>query len=369
MIPMKIGVPKEIKTHENRVALTPSGVAALTQAGHQVLVETSAGTACGYPDEQYRRAGAQMTTAAEAWSADLVVKVKEPQPLEYGYFRPNLMLFTYLHLAAAPDLADALMAKGVTAIGYETVQDAEGRLPLLAPMSEIAGRLAPQLGAQYLENHQGGLGILISGVPGVPAAHVVIVGGGTVGTAAAKMAVGMGARVSILDINPNRLAWLDDVFGSRIQTVWAHPAAVGDAVKTADIVIGAVLVPGARAPKVVTTEMVQEMTAGSVIVDVAIDQGGSVETIDRATTHENPTYTRFGVTHYAVANIPGSVARTATQALTNVTLPYVMALSRGLTGALQQRPELRSGINIADGRITHAAVAKALDRAYHPLPL
>lgn len=364
---MMIGVPKEIKPYENRVALTPVGVADLIQKGYHVRVEASAGQGCGFSDDQYRRAGAEISTAAEAWAADLVVKVKEPQPAEYPYFRTNLTLFTYLHLAANPVLADALMNHGVTAIGYETVLDASGRLPLLAPMSEIAGRLAPQLGAQFLENHHGGMGILISGVPGVAAAHVVILGGGTVGTAAAKMAVGLGARVTVLDINPGRLAWLDDVFGNRIQTLWAHPAAISETVEQADIVIGAVLVPGGRAPTVVTSAMVQRMRTGSVIVDVAIDQGGCVETIDQVTTHDHPTYARFGVIHYAVANIPGTVARTATQALTNVTWPYVMALSEGLSVALKRKPELKTGLNVAQGHITHAAVAKTLHRPCRPV--
>ncbi|WP_067935552.1 alanine dehydrogenase [Alicyclobacillus kakegawensis] len=364
---MLIGIPKEIKHNENRVAVTPTGVKSFVAQGHQVLVEAGAGQGCGFTDEEYRAAGARLVSHEDAWTeADLVVKVKEPQPSEYAFFREGLTLFTYLHLAAEPELAKQLMESRTTAIAYETVQTQSGALPLLAPMSEIAGRMAPQIGAQFLENHYGGPGILIGGVPGVRAAYVVIVGGGTVGTNAAKIAVGMGARVTVLDKSAERLAFLDDLFGNRVQTMASNPYDLAACTAEADLLIGSVLIPGAKAPKLVTTEMVQSMKPGSVIVDVAIDQGGSVETIDHITTHENPVYTKFGVIHYAVANIPGAVARTSTIALTNATLPFALQIANlGWEQAARQNPALRGGVNVAYGAVTHKTVAEALDMPYH----
>lgn len=359
---MLIGVPKEIKHNENRVAVTPTGVQSLVAHGHGILVEFGAGLGCGFTDEDYRIAGARLVSHEDTWTeANLVIKVKEPQASEYRFFREDLAIFTYLHLAAEPLLAKKLTEHQTTAIAYETVQTISGALPLLAPMSEIAGRMAPQIGAQFLENHYGGPGTLLGGVPGVRAAHVVIVGGGMVGTNAAKIAVGMGARVTILDKNTERLAFLDDLFGNRVQTLASNPYDLANCVADADLLIGSVLIPGAKAPKLITTEMVKSMKPGSVIVDVAIDQGGSVETIDRITTHEEPIYTRFGVNHYAVANIPGAVARTSTLALTNVTLPFTLQIADlGWQEATQQNTALRSGLNTAEGVITHKTVAEAL---------
>ncbi|MBX6395542.1 MAG: alanine dehydrogenase, partial [Alicyclobacillaceae bacterium] len=338
---MKVGVPKEIKEREFRVGLTPAGVKALSDAGHEVVVEQGAGEGSGIPDEEYVRAGARIGTREEAWSADLVVKVKEPRPEEYRYFRENMLLFTYLHLAADRPLTEALLDSGVTAVAYETIQLDGGGLPLLAPMSEVAGRMAVQVGARFLEKPHGGEGILLGGVPGVPPARVVIVGGGTVGTQAAKMAVGLGADVTIFDIDGARLRALDDLFGGRVKTVMSNAYNLAEAVRTADLVIGAVLIPGARAPKLVTREMVAQMRPGSVIVDVAVDQGGCVETADRVTTHDDPAYLVYGVVHYAVANMPGAVPRTSTFALTNATLPYVLKLaSGGVRAAVEDRPLL-----------------------------
>ncbi|MDQ0190341.1 alanine dehydrogenase [Alicyclobacillus cycloheptanicus] len=363
---MVIGVPKEIKHNEHRVAVTPIGVKSLIAHGHEVLVEAGAGAGCGFTDEEYQAAGAKLVSHEDAWTqASLVVKVKEPQASEYPFFREDLTLFTYLHLAAEPTLAKQLVASKTTAIGYETVQTPTGGLPLLAPMSEIAGRMAPQIAAQFLENHYGGRGILLGGVPGVKAANVVIVGGGTVGTNAAKIAVGMGAHVTILDKSAERLAYLDDLFGNKVQTLASNPYDLAACVADADVLIGAVLIPGAKAPKLVTTEMVQSMRPGSVIVDVAIDQGGSIETIDHVTTHEDPVYEKFGVLHYAVANIPGAAARTSTLALTNATLPFALAIANlGWQRAMQEQPVLRGGLNTAEGKITHPTVARALDMAY-----
>ena len=363
---MRIGVPKEVKEKEYRVAITPAGVQALTDAGHTVLVESGAGIESGFSDEEYLRAGARLVTREEAWGADMVLKVKEPVPEEYRYFRENLLLFTYLHLAAHRDLTEALLESGVTAVGYETVQLDTGELPLLAPMSEIAGRMSVQVGAQCLEKARGGRGVLLGGVPGVPPARVVVIGGGNVGMQAARIAAGMGADVTVLDIDPRRLRQLDDRFGGRIKTLMSNRYHVQEAVREADLVIGAVLIPGARAPKIVSREMVASMQKGSVIVDVAVDQGGCVETADRVTTHEHPTYEVEGVIHYAVANIPGAVPRTATLALTHATLPYVLRLASEGLEAIRNDPVLRRGLNIARGCVTCPGVAEAFQKPYVP---
>jgi alanine dehydrogenase len=337
-------------------------VDALVRAGHRVLVERGAGEGSGFGDDDYRRAGARVVgDAGEVWSqADLVVKVKEPLPAEYGYFRPGLVLFAYLHLAAEPELTRVLAEKEVTAIAYETVELPGGSLPLLTPMSEVAGRMAVQVGAAFLEKPRGGKGVLLGGVAGVPPARVVILGGGTVGTNALKRAVGMGARVTVIDRNLDRLRYLDDVFHGQIETLASNHLSITSAVREADLVIGAVLIPGARAPRLVTAEMVRGMEPGSVIVDVAVDQGGCVETVDHPTTHEDPVYTRHGVVHYAVANMPGAVPRTSTLALTNATLPYVLALAgKGWKRAVEEDPALARGVNVVAGRITNPGVAEA----------
>ncbi|ODP29826.1 alanine dehydrogenase [Paenibacillus sp. PK4536] len=359
---MRIGVPKEIKNNENRVAITPAGVATLSGAGHEVYIQSGAGTGSGFTDSVYEQAGAQMLDeASQVWAtADMVLKVKEPLPSEYGYFREGLILFTYLHLAAEPKLAAALIEHKVIGIAYETVE-VNRTLPLLTPMSEVAGRMASQIGAQFLESPHGGKGILLSGVPGVKKGKVTIIGGGVVGTNAAKMAIGLGADVTIMDLNPDRLRQLEDIFGSSIQTLISNPYNIAEAVAASDLVIGAVLIPGAKAPKLVTEAMVQSMSPSSVIVDVAIDQGGIVETIDRITTHNEPTYMKHGVVHYAVANMPGAVPRTSTMALTNATLPYVVQIAnQGLRVALESNPALKLGVNTAAGRMTYAAVARDL---------
>ncbi|ASS97885.1 alanine dehydrogenase [Geobacillus thermocatenulatus] len=365
---MIIGVPKEIKNNENRVAITPAGVLSFVQAGHTVLIEKEAGVGSGFNDSDYARAGAQIIERAEdVWAqADMVMKVKEPLPSEYGYFRPGLILFTYLHLAADPELTRALKESGVIAIAYETVQ--VGRtLPLLTPMSEVAGRMAAQIGAQFLEKPYGGKGILLGGVPGVARGKVTIIGGGVVGTNAAKVAVGLGADVTIIDLNADRLRELDDIFGNQITTLMSNPMNIAEAVAEADLVIGAVLIPGARAPKLVTEDMVKAMKPGSVIVDVAIDQGGIVETSDHVTTHDDPTYVKHGVVHYAVANMPGAVPRTSTIALTNVTMPYALQIAnKGVIQAITDTPALELGVNVANGEITYEAVARDLGYRYVP---
>ncbi|WP_025949203.1 alanine dehydrogenase [Geobacillus thermocatenulatus] len=365
---MIIGVPKEIKNNENRVAITPAGVLSFVQAGHTVLIEKEAGVGSGFNDSDYARAGAQIIERAEdVWAqADMVMKVKEPLPSEYGYFRPGLILFTYLHLAADPELTRALKESGVIAIAYETVQ--VGRtLPLLTPMSEVAGRMAAQIGSQFLEKPYGGKGILLGGVPGVARGKVTIIGGGVVGTNAAKVAVGLGADVTIIDLNADRLRELDDIFGNQITTLMSNPMNIAEAVAEADLVIGAVLIPGARAPKLVTEDMVKAMKPGSVIVDVAIDQGGIVETSDHVTTHDDPTYVKHGVVHYAVANMPGAVPRTSTIALTNVTMPYALQIAnKGVIQAITDTPALELGVNVANGEITYEAVARDLGYRYVP---
>jgi alanine dehydrogenase len=363
---MIIGVPKEIKNNENRVGITPAGVKEFVQNGHKVWIESGAGLGSGFADKDYIEAGAKIASSAqEVWSADMVIKVKEPLASEYEYFREGLILFTYLHLAPEPELTKALIEKKVTAIAYETIQFENGFLPLLAPMSEVAGRMSVQLGAQYLEKHEGGKGILIGGVPGVAPAEVAIVGGGIVGTNAAKMAIGLGAKVTILDTNIDRLRQLDDMFQGRLNTLMSNSFNLTESIKKADLLIGAVLIPGARAPRIVTEEMIQNMQPGSVVIDVAIDQGGSIETIDRITTHSQPTYEKYGVIHYAVANIPGAVARTSTIALTNVTIPYgVQIANKGYQQAALDNHALARGINIIKGQVTYKAVAEAHNYQY-----
>lgn len=365
---MIIGVPREIKNNENRVALTPAGVISFVNAGHKVLIEKDAGLGSGFTNEDYMQAGAEIIEdVKEVWAADMVMKVKEPLPEEYDYFREGLVLFTYLHLAAEPSLTKALKEKGVTAIAYETVTD--GRtLPLLTPMSEVAGRMASQIGAQFLQKTNGGKGILLSGVPGVSRGKVTIIGGGVVGTNAAKIAIGLGADVTIIDLSADRLRQLDDIFGNSIQTLMSNPFNIARAVAEADLLIGAVLIPGAKAPKLVTEEMVKSMKPGSVIIDVAIDQGGIVETIDHVTTHDNPTYEKHGVVHYAVANMPGAVPRTSTIALTNVTVPYALQIAnKGAYKAIAENPALKAGVNVAAGEITYEAVARDLGYNYIPV--
>jgi alanine dehydrogenase len=362
---MIIGVPAEIKNNENRVAITPSGVMTLTAAGHTVLVENNAGVGSGFTNEDYAAAGAQiLEDVKDVWAAEMVMKVKEPLASEYKYFRSDLILFTYLHLAAEPALAKALTESGVTAIAYETVEF-NRTLPLLTPMSEVAGRMSAQIGAQFLEKPKGGKGILLAGVPGVRRGKVTIIGGGVVGTNAAKVAIGLGADVTIIDLSPDRLRQLDDIFGNSIQTLMSNPLNIAQAVAESDLVIGAVLIPGAKAPKLVTEEMIKAMTPGSVVVDVAIDQGGIFETVDRITTHDNPTYDKHGVVHYAVANMPGAVPRTSTIALTNVTVPYALQIAnKGAQKAIADNPSLKAGLNTAGGYVTYEAVATDLGYDY-----
>ena len=362
---MRIGVPKEIKADEHRVAMTPAGVQALTLAGHTVFIETGAGQGSMITDAAYAAAGATMLpNAADVWTqAEMVVKVKEPLQKEFCYFRKDLVLFTYLHLAAEAPLTDALMDSGVVGIAYETVQLPNGTLPLLAPMSEVAGRMAMQLGSVLLSKQYGGAGILMSGIPGVQAAKVTIVGGGVVGTSAAKIAIGLGAHVTILDNNVDRLRYLDDIFGPRVQTIASNPLDLAEKTKEADLLIGAVLVPGAKTPKLVTEEMVKAMRPGSVIIDVAIDQGGSIETIDRVTTHANPTYEKHGVIHYSVANMPGAVPRTSTFGLTNATSPYALQLANlGWKEACRKNHALALGVNIAEGACVYKGVAETFNK-------
>ncbi|GGD07399.1 alanine dehydrogenase [Pontibacillus salipaludis] len=364
---MFIGIPKEIKNNENRVAITPAGVLNLVNAGHHVFVETTAGIGSGFEDQDYKDAGATIVSAAaEAWEKEMVMKVKEPLPSEYGYFREGLILFTYLHLAAEPELAQALTEKGVISLAYETVET-NRTLPLLTPMSEVAGRMSAQIGAQFLEKPKGGLGVLLGGVPGVKRGKVTIIGGGVVGTNAAKIAVGLGADVTMIDLSPERLRQLDDIFGNEINTMMSNPLNIAEAVKESDLVIGAVLIPGAKAPKLVTEDMVKEMKQGAVLVDVAIDQGGIIETVDHITTHDDPTYVKHGVVHYAVANMPGAVPRTSTIALTNVTIPYALQIAnKGVTKAIEDNQALQKGLNTANGHVTYEAVAKDLGYAYTP---
>jgi alanine dehydrogenase len=367
---MIIGVPKEIKNNEYRVALTPAGAGMLKAEGHEVVVEAGAGAGSGFEDDDYEREGARIVPGPDAaWAdADMVMKVKEPLPEEYRHFREKQILFTYLHLAAAPELADALLASKVSAIAYETIQAPNGSLPLLTPMSEVAGRMSVQIGARYLEAYQGGRGILLGGVPGVPPAEVIVIGGGIVGLNAARMALGLGAHVVIIERSAERMRYIDELFEGRVSTLMSNPYNIASAVQKADLLIGAVLIPGARAPRLVTEEMVTRMKKGAVIVDVAVDQGGSIETIDRVTTHSDPTYVKHGVIHYAVANMPGAVPRTSTLALTNATLPFALQLAgRGLRQAALSDGSLLRGVNAFDGRIVHRAVADALGKPFVPL--
>ncbi|HDX9587491.1 TPA: alanine dehydrogenase [Bacillus pseudomycoides] len=363
---MRIGVPTEIKNNENRVAMTPAGVVHLVHNGHEVFVQKGAGLGSGFTNEAYVEAGATIVeTAQEAWNQEMVMKVKEPIPSEYGYFREGLILFTYLHLAPEPELTKALIDNKVVGIAYETVQLDNHSLPLLAPMSEVAGRMSAQIGAQFLEKNKGGKGILLAGVPGVKRGKVTIIGGGQAGTNAAKIAVGLGADVTIIDLSPDRLRQLDDIFGNQVTTLMSNPYNIAEAVKESDLVIGAVLIPGAKAPKLVTEEMIQSMEPGSVVVDIAIDQGGIFETTDRITTHDNPTYEKHDVVHYAVANMPGAVPRTSTIALTNVTVPYAVQIAnKGYKKACLDNTALLKGINTLDGYVTFEAVAEAHDLQY-----
>ncbi|BCC14145.1 TPA: alanine dehydrogenase [Bacillus cereus] len=358
---MRIGIPTEIKNNENRVAMTPAGAVHLVQNGHEVFVQKGAGLGSGFTDEEYVQAGAKLVeTAEEAWNQDMVMKVKEPVASEYGYFREGLILFTYLHLAPEPELTKALIDNKVVSIAYETVQLDNRSLPLLAPMSEVAGRMSAQIGAQFLEKNKGGKGILLAGVPGVKRGKATIIGGGQAGTNAAKIAVGLGADVTIIDLSAERLRQLDDIFGNQVKTLMSNPYNIAEAVKESDLVIGAVLIPGAKAPKLVTEEMIQSMEPGSVVVDIAIDQGGIFETTDRITTHDNPTYEKHGVVHYAVANMPGAVPRTSTLALTNVTVPYAVQIAnKGYKDACLGNTALLKGINTLDGYVTFEAVAEA----------
>ncbi|MGB9036831.1 MAG: alanine dehydrogenase [Paeniglutamicibacter sp.] len=363
---MRIGVPKELLNNENRVAMTPAGVYTLKSAGHEVFIETGAGLGSSFTDEDYIEAGANIVaTGKEAWDVEMVMKVKEPQKSEYDYMREGQVVFTYFHLAQEEKLTQALLERKVTAIAYETVQLPNNTLPLLAPMSEVAGRMATQIGSQFLQKTNGGTGILLGGIPGVQRAKVTIVGGGMAGTNAARIAVGMGAHVTIIDLSMDRLTQLEELFGNDVQTLMSNPYNIGEAVRDADLVVGAVLIPGARAPKLVSEEMVKSMKPGSVLVDIAIDQGGIFETSDRITTHDEPTYEKHGVIHYAVANMPGAVPRTATLGLTNSTVPYALQIAnKGVKQACLDNSALLKGLNIYDGHVTYQAVAEAQDLAY-----
>ena len=363
---MIIGVPKEVKDHETRVGLVPSGATALKEAGHTVLVEAGAGLGSSISDDEYIEAGARIVPSpAETWGrADLVVKVKEPQASEYGFLRPGLTLFTYLHLAPLPELTDKLLEAKVNAVAYETIREADGALPLLTPMSEVAGRMAVQIGAQYLEAPNGGRGVLLGGVPGVAPANVVILGGGIVGHNSAKIAFGMGAHVTIIDKNLNRLREIDDIFNSQVVTLASNVFTVRETIRQADLVIGAVLIPGASAPKLVRRDMVAQMRKGAVMVDVSIDQGGCFET-SRPTTHTDPVYFVDGVLHYCVSNMPAAVPHTSTFALTNATFPYLLQLAnKGLEWACEDSPTIREGVNTYHGEVTHPGVAESRGRAW-----
>jgi len=366
---MIIGVPKEIKDHETRVGLVPSGVIALREAGHQVLVESGAGLGSSISDREYGEAGARLIPSArEVWAqADLLIKVKEPQPAEYPYLRPGLTLFTYLHLAPLPELTEKLLAAGVSAVAYETIREKDGSLPLLTPMSEVAGRLAVQIGAAYLEAPNGGRGVLLGGVPGVAPGNVLILGGGVVGINSAKMAVGMGARVTIIDKNLNRLRELDDIFGGRVVTLASNLWTVRQTLRAADLVIGGVLIPGASAPRLVRRDMIPLMKRGAVVVDVSIDQGGCLET-SRPTTHTDPIYFVDGVLHYCVSNMPAAVPHTSTFALTNATFPYLLELANhGLERACRENPAIRQGVNTYRGHLTCPGVAESQGRKWEPV--
>jgi alanine dehydrogenase len=365
---MIIGVPKEIKDNEYRVAMTPGGAHQLVELGHEVWVQVGAGEGSGFTDAQYEQAGAKpVSAAAEAWAAEMVVKVKEPQPEEYEFMQPDLTLFTYLHLAADEVLTREMMARGLTGIAYETVELPNGSLPLLTPMSEVAGRMAVQVGAHYMEKENGGRGKLLSGVPGVRPADVVIIGAGVVGTNAAQVASGLGAQVFVIDIDLDRLRYLDEVMHGRLITLSSNPLTIAEAVRRADLLVGAVLIKGAKAPRLVTREMVGAMAPGSVIVDVAVDQGGCIETT-HPTTHSAPIYFVDDVLHYCVANMPGAVPRTSTYALNNATLPYMVKLAqKGPVEAIRGDAALAKGVNTFKGAVTYPGVAEAFDLGYTPL--
>ncbi|MGM0603062.1 MAG: alanine dehydrogenase [Bacillota bacterium] len=366
---MIIGVPKEIKNNENRVAITAAGVEVMTKAGHNILIEKNAGKGSGIEDKEYLSAGAEIISDKKELfaRAEMIMKVKEPLAEEYDYFHEDQILFTYLHLAAEENLTKALLDKKVTGIAYETIQTDDGSLPLLTPMSEVAGRLAAQEGARFLEKPSGGRGVLLGGVPGVEPAKVVIIGGGIVGLNAAKIASGLGADVTIMDINQAKMRYIDNVFSGRVKTIMSNPSHVMEEVKKADLVIGAVLIPGAKAPNLVTEEMIKEMKEGSVVVDVAIDQGGCIEGT-YPTTHDDPVYIRHGVIHYSVANMPGAVARTSTYALTNATLPYAQKIAdKGYKKALKDDSTLARGLNTYQGELTYKAVADAFNMEYSPI--
>lgn len=369
---MIIGIPKEIKNWENRVSLTPSGAKTLTERGHKVLVEKGAGLGSGFTDEEYSKAGAEIIpTSADVFAkSEMIIKVKEPQESEYHLLKEGQLLFTYLHLAVEPKLTDALLKRKVNGVAYETIQTTNGELPLLTPMSEIAGRMAVQIGASFLEKPHGGRGVLLSGVPGVVPADVVIIGGGTVGLNAAKIAFGMGANVTIIDLNLNRLRYFDDIFNGKVKTLMSNSSNIELCTTYADLLIGAVLIPGAKAPHLITEKMVKNMKKGSVIVDVAIDQGGIVETMDKVTTHENPVFEKHGVMHYSVANIPGAVARTSTLALTNATLPYAIKLADlGFVKAVKSSEELAKGVNTCQGQLVSKPVGESLGRKHTELSM
>jgi len=366
---VKVGVPKEIKNHEYRVGMVPGGVREYTRRGHELYVESGAGEGSAIPDASYEEAGATIVEGPdEVWErSDMIVKVKEPIEAEYDRIQRGQIIYTYFHLAAVPELAEVLLDKEVAAVAYETIQLDDGRLPLLEPMSEVAGRMSIQVGARCLEREMGGKGILLGGVPGVHQANVVVVGGGTVGTEAARIAIGMGASVRVLDIDVSRLRYLEDVFGNGIQTLHSNPETIAYEASRADLMIGAVLIPGAKAPHLVTREHIESMPEGSVVVDVSVDQGGCIETC-HPTTHDDPTYTVDDVVHYCVSNMPGAVARTSTFALNNVTLEYGLRIAEeGLVGAVADDEALRLGLNTYEGRVTYEAVAESLDRAYTPL--
>ena len=366
---MKIGVPKEVKNRENRVSMVPGGVQQLTAAGHKVYIQKDAGLGAGITNERYQASGATiLEAAAEVWDiADMIIKVKEPIEQEFSFFKKDQILYTYLHLAAEETLTKELLSREVISIAYETIENANGSLPLLTPMSEVAGRMSVQVGALCLQKHRGGKGLLLGGVPGVKRGRVAIIGGGVVGINAAKMAVGLGARVTILDTNGARLAYLDDVFGNDIDTLMSNPENIRDAVSESDLVVGAVLIPGAKAPRLISRQLVAEMEPDSVIVDVAIDQGGCVETI-RATTHDSPTYVSHGVVHYGVTNMPGDVPKTSTYALTNVTISHAIQIAnQGAEKAMSQSPGLLRGLNTYRGQLTYEKVAHALGLPFEPL--
>ena len=366
---MRVGVPKEVKADEYRVAMMPVGADVLVRAGHEVLVQRDAGSGSGFPDEAYTAVGAKLVDSAEAVfaGADMIVKVKEPQPQEIRLFRDGLIVFTYLHLAADATLTEACRKTGIVGIAYETIKDRAGRLPLLTPMSEIAGKMSIQEGAKYLEKPMRGRGILLGGVPGVPPANVVVLGAGIVGTNAAKVAAGLGANVVLMDVNLERLRYLDDVMPANVSTIFSDPHTVRDHLTSADLVVGAVLIPGATAPRLVSRADLKTMKNGSVIVDVAIDQGGCIET-SRPTSHQNPTYDVDGVIHYCVTNMPGAVGRTSTMALCNATLPYAVRIAnKGYATAAAEDPGLAEGINLVGGRVTNEAVARSLGIKHEPL--